>query len=257
MLIGINDLNVRCQGRPFAKCFVQFRNGKTPGNGEVKLSELSAPTCKITKKGKVFCFCNGFKNEKRRMDLFNELFKELKEITPRNMHKDMTPAKEDEEREYAESLYQTVKEAWVSNNLKSKDEKRRNVALAITKGYKGDNEFAERCLEDDFPGFVLINHEHEFYQLSCPSLVGLQVEEYIENYIKRLRYADKFKTYTQLAHLHKVNGEAVNSEILIVFNYLNNFDAYQEVATINIGNFLKDEPCITLSDNADTQLLTG
>jgi len=253
MLIGINDINVKCQGHPFARCFVQFRNGLTPERGEVKLSELSGPTYKITKKGKIFCFCNGFKNEKRRI----KFFKHLEEIALKNMYKDMTPAQEDEERNYANDLYETVKKNWASSNLESTNEAKRNVALALHKGYASSIEFAEQCLAEDFPGFTLIDHEHEYYQLSCPSLVGLRAEGYVENYIKRLRYADKFKTYTQLALLHKVRGEIVNSEILVIFNYLNNFDACHEVETINMSNFLKDETCQTPLDNAGTQLSTG
>jgi len=189
--------------------------------GKVKVSSLQNPTFIRTKKGKVLCYC----------DKPESFMEQLRDIVLKDPAAFYPPLKSRELEEAAHALYVEERKEWAEVNIDSGSETKRTLANAIMRGYDCNNEYIALRASEDYPGFREVDHRVFFYDLPCPTQKGMNIEDKYRNTLGR--NAPRYNTFTQLAFLHELNGEEVNEEVLLIFNYLGKIDLYMMVKDIN------------------------
>ena len=266
MLIALNDTNLTCQGKRFDRCIVSYRGNYTLlPDGKTRVSLLKNPTFFRTQRGKVLCYCDE-PIDPRWSKSKAKLFRKLEDIClkDRDQWFHYPQTQQHALSEASDAYYESDKRKWAFANIESPKEYRRTMAAAIRRGYPCDQEYLNIRAEEDFPGFREVSHRTFFYRLQCPSQYGLDIERFYINAVKRNRHDVKHNTYTTLALLQEVDGEEVDKEILLIFNFLGRADLYAVVKDISNDDLplpteLEEECQMSIQnfDDADIALLTG
>lgn len=138
----------------------------------------------------------------------------LEEVVHRSQIQEYDKSEEDDK------VYQADKLWWV---LKYSKDKR--LKLAVQEHYACDNEYVLERIEQDFPGFVVCDYSTYILAAKYPSYEALLVEKYFKN---KLSENKKYKMRTRIGYLDIDNP----IEIIVIFNYLNNFEIYCPVSML-------------------------
>jgi hypothetical protein len=272
IIIGINDIRLRCCGKYFQECRIIFRcNAPTETIGKVRLSNLV--NIRVAKcKNETICYCDGLinpvkpkppkvvaikkvaakKTEPADTDLETI---ELEDVELENCFEGLDYIEKDEEQDRIEITYSKEKLAWIKTFSKND-----RLLEAIALGYDCDEIYLSERLQQEYPGFFLVDHTTIFYKSKYPSKEGMSFEKNIVTRIGNHKF--KYGTYARIAVLETHNRIPKNyEEIVVIFNYLNKFDIFatlpvlREQQHVSKQQFRSEEYEI-FSDQCETAMST-
>jgi hypothetical protein len=237
VIIGVNDIHLRCCGKYFQECRIIFRcNAPTESIGKVRLSNLI--NIRVAKcKCETICYCDGLirpvkskvippkvvvvkevkKIEPEDTDLE---FIELEDVELEDLYDGLDYVEIEDEKDRIEVTYQKEKLIWIKTFNKNE-----RLAEAIDLEYDCDEVYLSERLSQEYPKFFLVDHTTIFYKASCPSKEAMSYERSIMAKIGNNK--TKYGTYTRIALLETHNKIHRNyEEIVVIFNYLSKFDIF-------------------------------
>ena len=180
-IIGINDIGVKCCGKYFRECRIVFRC-KTyccECVSKVRLSNLINPRVAKCKK-EVICYCDGLANQVKpslpkatievEVGLPSDI--ELEDIELEDMFRDCDFLEREDEKERLELIYERDKCNWIRTF--SKDPR---LVEAIDLVYDCNEAYLSERVQQEYPGFSLVDYTTIFYKSSLPSREAMKFEK--------------------------------------------------------------------------------
>ena len=221
----------------FKTCIVSFIKNRPTTWPEDKLFKLSQLTnAKFGKhKDKIICFCDGFIEIKKEIKKVVEEEEEEEVYDPVELKSTFDNKLNISEIEEAEEdrdfIYRKDKIKWI--NTFSKNQR---LIAGIKEGYDCDEQYCNERLDQELPGFLIINENVIFWKNSYPTEEALILEKYFRNQIGGQN--NKYGSYTRVVLLERCEKLKFENpiEAIVIFNYLNNFDI---ITTLEIQNAIK------------------
>lgn len=234
-MIGINDTGVKCCGKHFRECRIVFRS-KTIDEitYKVRLSNLINP--RVAKcKNEIICYCDGLIKQRpvkpivvAKVKIVEELPSdvELEDIELEDMFQDCDFLEKEDEKERLDLIYAKDKCSWIRTF--SKDPR---LIEAIDLGYDCDEAYLSERVQQEYPGFSLIDYTTILYKSKFPSREAMNFEKQLK--IQIGQYKVKYGTYIRIGVLEEHSKIDRNyEEILIIYNYLNKFDIFATLPVV-------------------------
>ena len=225
-LIAINDLKLKCGNLSFKECSVVFRNKVTLPEvlpSKLLISILIKPSC-INHKGTFICYCDGIIiNDKEPEEEQDEYYEDPDVEDP---FSDYNLVEKMDLMEDIEVIYQKEKVSWVHRFSKND-----NLIQAINLEYGCDDCYCQERIENEYPGFFVVDHTTFFYKAKFPSKQALELERRFSLQVNTLKC--KYGTYIRIVELEKHDNVPYgDQEAIVMFNYLHKFDVIGLVSVV-------------------------
>jgi hypothetical protein len=235
-LVAVNDLKIKCGNSSFRECSVTLRrNAIFPDQlpSKLTISMLIKPSF-LWHKNTVICYCDGIIVIQKEIPIIKQ--KEEQVIEEDDDYRE-DPDVEDPFSDYnlvekmdlaeeIEETYQKEKHSWIHRFSKNE-----NLVEAINLEYDCDEVYCKERIEQEYPGFMIVDHTTYFWKAKCPSLKAINIEKRLMMQVNGFKA--KYGTYIRIVELEKHQGVEYNDqEAIVIFNYLNKFEVIGLVSVV-------------------------
>jgi len=219
-IVAVNNSKLKCGTLSFKECSVVLRGKATlPALDKLFVSDLKNPSF-IPHKTGVICYCDGLKEVAVAVSAAPEYdqFEYKEDVELEDPFKEYNIVEKVDLEEDIDRLYQKEKKSWICRFSKNTQ-----LIEAINLGYECDEQYCRERIQQEYPGFFIVDHTTCFYKSKYPSQTSLNLEKRMVLQVNGSRA--KYGTYVRIVELESHNHVEFNDcEAMVIFNYLHNFD---------------------------------